>query len=180
MALSPSKQTVIHIPHSKKTDISSLINYNAHPFQNDIQGNVPSAFAVSKVESSTTVPKNIQDVIKISANHKELATMEEHLSQQSYNLLSIPVVDKNIAAFNNERQHDPFHSFKPQDISEVNLLAVSNVRFAPPAWIDLKDDKQRKRILKRSQRNLGAWKRYRYFYPRAYKLKPNVRRVVLV
>ncbi|GJQ80421.1 hypothetical protein Trydic_g12279 [Trypoxylus dichotomus] len=145
LALSPTKENVIQIPQAKRADISSIINYNAHPFQNILKGHIPSAFSTASEETVTFVPRNIQDVIRNSKRQQQVVTAEENLIQQSQNTLPFPV--------NTYGQHDPFYIFKPQDISEVNLLATSNVRFAPPLWVDLNGEKEKKRILKHFQRN---------------------------
>ncbi|KAI4461660.1 fuseless isoform a [Holotrichia oblita] len=135
------------------------------PTRYRVVGHVPSPFSTAIIDNSTMIPKNIQDVINNSEKSQILDTSEES-QQQSRNVLSSQVY---IRA--KTEKYDPFYAFKPQDIAEVNLLAVSNVRFAPPQWIDLNRENQRRRLLKRSQRNIAQDKiKYNYFHRNSYKM----------
>lgn len=155
------------------TDISSLINYNAHPFRPAINGYAPSPFSTAIINNSTLIPKNIQDVIKNSEKLQNLDTHEESQQQSRTILLSQAHIGTSMD------KYDPFNVFKPQDIGEVNLLAISNVRFAPPKWIDLNRNKQRQPILKRSQRNIAQNKiKYLYVHRNSYKMTKNAQNVI--
>lgn len=90
-------------------------------------------------------PKNIQDVIgyvnrpRRTRKHK-VKEPSQSQSQTSYNLTMLG------SAFSTG---DPFYSYKPQDPSDINLLATASFRFAPPVW------SARPKLLKQPQPSLA-------------------------
>ncbi|XP_045473095.1 uncharacterized protein LOC123679716 [Harmonia axyridis] len=150
--LHPEKLTR-SIPHSEGEKEAP------RPFGMDFKDPVPAAFGLSSTtEKITTIsypqlsryrqnyqPRNIQDILRYTApiltpksydrmnpyqnqygpsNYQQYPTPQHqfHMSGQKYGY--------NQLASN----HDPFYAFKPQDPSDINLMATASVRFAPPPW----------------------------------------------
>ncbi|KAF2897800.1 hypothetical protein ILUMI_08387, partial [Ignelater luminosus] len=153
---SPTAEKLTQVTLEKQT----VEHISPRPFLNDLRGALPSGFSPSFGVPTTPGyyihpnhkphqqqhPHNIQDIIQyITENahrHKELVREEQKIvnTQNSidndkfklYGTIQTPRQRQQDFYFS--RQHfpqDPFFAFKPQDPSDINLLAPSSFRFAP-------------------------------------------------
>lgn len=113
--------------------------------------------------SSQTYPHNIQDIIQYLSDNahrqKELLRQEQQLikfndeSNWNYrnggngNPTHKPKVDNyrrpHVPAQSQYFSHDPFFAYKPQDPSDINLLAPSSFRFAPAIYSNIYKNRQK-------------------------------------
>ncbi|XP_044754907.1 uncharacterized protein LOC123313880 isoform X2 [Coccinella septempunctata] len=132
------------------------------PFGVDFKEPVPAAFGLSSTtEKITTIsypqlgryrhsyqPRNIQDILRYTdplirrQKSYDRMPIPPYLNQySSTNFNQYPMV-QNQYQLQNQRygynqlasNHDPFYAFKPEDPSDINLMATASVRFAPPPW----------------------------------------------
>lgn len=126
------------------------------PFGMDFKAPVPAAFGLSSTtEKITTIdypqlaryrhtyqPRNIQDILRytapiISAKSYDRMNIgyQNQYNPSSYNQYPMAQNQYQRYGFNQlPSNHDPFYAFKPQDPSDINLMATASVRFAPPPW----------------------------------------------
>ncbi|XP_072387157.1 uncharacterized protein [Diabrotica undecimpunctata] len=78
-------------------------------------------------------PKNIQEVLEYITNRHNVNAHNDDNIVESF---QVPVEQVKDATgdFRPTISNSQLHSFKPTDISEVNLLATGSVRFSPPVW----------------------------------------------
>ncbi|XP_028137322.1 uncharacterized protein LOC114331845 isoform X2 [Diabrotica virgifera virgifera] len=78
-------------------------------------------------------PKNIQEVLEYITNRPNDIV---HSNDNIVETFQVPVekVQETSGDFRPTISNSQLYSFKPTDISEVNLLATGNVRFSPPVW----------------------------------------------
>lgn len=104
----------------------------------------PSLFPQLTSYRQPGYPRNIQEILgyvteNVNSNRNQLNYGEEQYYPQN------PYNNQAPSTINNNYHHsqtnypatvptDPFNTYKPQDPSDVNLLATGNVRFAPPLW----------------------------------------------
>ncbi|KAK9890736.1 hypothetical protein WA026_012084 [Henosepilachna vigintioctopunctata] len=124
------------------------------PFGMAFKEPVPSSFrASSTTEKITTIsypqllryrdnyqPRNIQDILRYTEPLFKTKSFdgypnEYNINQQSMSRSQYYGPNRNNFGINQQpTNHDPFYAFKPQDPSDINLMATASVRFAPPPW----------------------------------------------
>ncbi|KAL3269662.1 hypothetical protein HHI36_008723 [Cryptolaemus montrouzieri] len=132
------------------------------PFGMAFKEPVPSVFrASSTTEKITTIsypqiakyrhnyqPRNIQDILRYTAPMLKAKTYERmHMDglQNQYSTARLNQYGVSHNQYSDSQNqnfgfnqlpsnHDPFYAYKPQDPSDINLMATANVRFAPPPW----------------------------------------------
>lgn len=105
---------------------------------------------------SSPFPRSIQDVIKyMSDSYKQYFNGDRqsqygpqvdkpvHEVPEETELISNSDVSVSEMRTGMSFQMDPFNSYKPKDPSDVNLMATGNLRFAPPAWVNMRKHKSR-------------------------------------
>lgn len=80
---------------------------------------------LSYYKSPMNNPKNIQDILNY------VTTIDNEKSEADINSA---VIQKPIPQF----RPDPFYKYRPQEPSDINLLATASFKFAPPIWKNLR------------------------------------------
>lgn len=120
-----------------------MLEMSPRPFGNVIKGLVPASFSTTPKYDifpqlngyrNPGYPRNIQEIVGYLTNNN-LYKNENHERDniQKYSEYHF-VRNKPIPLLRPMGNEDPFSTHKPHDPSDVNLLAMGNFRFAPPAW----------------------------------------------
>ncbi|CAH0555141.1 unnamed protein product [Brassicogethes aeneus] len=132
------------------------------PFKTAMLGLTPQHFTTT-TEKITTLdypqltnyrskyyPKNIQDIIGyVNKDSQTKKVQEKQINQASHKEYY------NISAYGSSfLNNDPFFRYKPQDPSDINLLATASFRFAPPVWSNFR--RTTPKFLKTSPSNLQS------------------------
>lgn len=115
------------------------------PFGNVLKGLHPTSFVTTPKSDvfpqlnsyrSPGYPRNIQEIIGyLSKNQLHTEDSEIEDSSNRYpKYYKTENSNKPHSIFHQTITQDPFNVHKPQDPSDINLLATGNVRFAPPVW----------------------------------------------
>lgn len=146
-------ESTLEKPNAEKLVISESIQQEFYqnpppkPFGVTYRGQPPSQFT-STTEKITTLnypqpnnyrhryyPNNIQDLIGYGTR---LPPRIRYRQSQSQN---IPQNKRSARNFTLD-ENDPFFLYKPQEPGDINLLATTSLRFAPPIWTNLKPKTQ--------------------------------------
>ncbi|XP_044271734.1 uncharacterized protein LOC123015812 [Tribolium madens] len=169
-------------PNAEKLVVSQSIkrdfyqNSPPKPFGVTFRGQPPSEFT-STTEKITTLnypqlnfrhrhyPNNIQEVIGYGGRFHpptyQVKYSNYYTQSQSQN---VPKNQRSTRNFSLD-ENDPFYLYKPQDPGDVNLLATSSLRFAPPIWSNLKPKSQIPRVYFPQQYQENTHRQEIYNYP---------------
>ncbi|KAJ8968677.1 hypothetical protein NQ317_003906 [Molorchus minor] len=80
-------------------------------------------------------PKSIQEIIGyVTKSRKYDTSRKYHQDSEKQQATTQKGFRQNFNASAGFTSSDPFHSYKPTDPSEINLLATASFRFSPPVW----------------------------------------------
>ncbi|XP_023017836.2 uncharacterized protein [Leptinotarsa decemlineata] len=149
----PSSETNNNIFQAPSlNDGNAQTSVHPKPFKVEYRGPMPRKFSPTPPTTTSTTkrpttliypqltnyrnryyPKNIQEIVRHMTNKPVHQTMEYTRNTGKRD------VNNSKEYLNNSVNDDIFHRYKPNDPSEVNLLATGRVRFAPPVWKDFRN-----------------------------------------